>query len=374
MLIAECLAMPVTEAKLLENAFNEFSKASDSIINYYGALEHQIRELKRELEEKNRALERSSEYLYTILDSLPVGVVVIEEGSVVFANKNAAELIPEGIVGDLNRGPDRTGEIKNGRGHYRFKKEKLTNGFAGRQVITIEDVTEIERMKERSERDGRLMAMGEMAARISHEIKNPLGSMELFLSMLMSGKRRAKERKYLEYVLFGVKTIDRIINNILSYTRPRDLVLKEEELGAVLEGTLEFMSVSTAIRNIKVDYAPSFTGKAFFDPDLMKLVIMNLVSNAIDAVGEGGRIKADIRENEHYGVLVVSDNGPGMAEDVRKNIFNPFFTTKDKGVGLGLYIVYNIVRAHNGFIEVESEEGSGSSFLIYVPKKRLAAQ
>ena len=363
--------MPVQEVKLLENAFNEFSKASDSIISYYGVLENQIKELKGELEEKNRALERASEYLYTILDSLPVGVVVIDGKSIVFANKSAEELIPEGIIGNLNNGLKKNGEIKNGLGHYRWKKEGLANGFEGKQVIAIEDVTEIERMKEHMERDERLMAMGEMAARISHEIKNPLGSMELFLSMLMSGKMRARDKKYVEYILFGVKTIDRIINNILSYTRPRELSLKKEELRSVVGDTLEFMSVSTAVRNIDVEFMATTPGEALFDPDMMKLVIMNLVSNAIDAVGQNGRIKVDIKENERYGVLIVSDNGPGMAEELRRSIFNPFFTTKDKGVGLGLFIVYNIIKAHGGSIEVESEEGSGSSFLIYIPKERL---
>ena len=363
--------MQVPETKLLENAFYEFSKASDSIISHYATLEGQIRELKSELEEKNRALERAGEYLYTVLDSLPVGVVVIDGRTVLFANKNAEELIPEGIIGNLGNGRSKTGEIKNGRGHYRWKKEGLTNGFEGKQVIAIEDVTEMERMKEHMERDERLMAMGEMAARISHEIKNPLGSMELFLSMLMAGKMRAKDRKYVEYVLFGVKTIDRIINNILSYTRPRELALKKEELRSVVGDTLDFMSVSTNARNINVNFAPGSSGSAFFDPDMMKLVVMNLVSNAIDAVGQNGKIKVDIKENERYGVLIVSDNGPGMPEELRRNIFNPFFTTKDKGVGLGLFIVYNIVKAHGGFIEVESEMGSGSSFLIYIPRERL---
>jgi signal transduction histidine kinase len=196
--------------------------------------------------------------------------------------------------------------------------------------------------------------------------------MELFLSMLMAGKMRVRDRKYLEYILFGVKTIDRIINNILSYTRPRELSLKDGELRSVVGDTLEFMSVSTSVRDIDLEFAPASSGQAKFDPDMLKLVIMNLVSNAMDAVGPGGRIKVDIRENERYGVLVVSDNGPGMTEELRRNIFNPFFTTKDKGVGLGLFIVYNIVKAHGGSIEVESEEGSGSSFLIYIPKERLA--
>jgi signal transduction histidine kinase len=131
------------------------------------------------------------------------------------------------------------------------------------------------------------------------------------------------------------------------------------------------MSVSTSVRDINLEFAPASEGRALFDPDMLKLVIMNLVSNAMDAAGPGGRIKVDIRENERYGVLVVSDNGPGMTEELRRNIFNPFFTTKDKGVGLGLFIVYNIVKAHGGSIEVESEEGSGSSFLIYIPRERL---
>lgn len=194
--------------------------------------------------------------------------------------------------------------------------------------------------------------------------------MELFLSMLMTGKMRAKDRKYVEYILFGVKTIDRIINNILSYTRPKELVVKEGDLTSVVSDTLDFMSISTEVRDIDLQFAPASRGTALFDPDMIKLVIMNLISNAMDAVGPKGRIKVDVRENQRYGVIVVSDNGPGMTEELKRNIFNPFFTTKDKGVGLGLFIVYNIVKAHGGLCELESEEGSGSSFLIYIPKER----
>ncbi len=361
--------MPRPEVKLLENAFTEFAKASDSIISHYGMLEGQIRNLKKELEQKNAALERASEYLYTILNSLPVGVVVLDGMSVVFANRNAEELIPERIMGNVTSSAGKTGEIRSGMGRYRWKTEALGNGFEGNYVVAIEDVTEIERMKEHMERDERLRAMGEMAARISHEIKNPLGSMELFLSMLMAGKMRARDRKYVEYVLFGVKTIDRIINNILSYTRPKELASGDGELKTVVSDTLEFMSISTEARKIDLQFTPVSAGRAFFDPDMMKLVVMNLISNAMDAVGPNGRIKVDVRENGKYGVIVVSDNGPGMTEEIKRSIFNPFFTTKDKGMGLGLFIVYNIVKAHGGSIEVESEEGSGSSFLIYIPKE-----
>jgi two-component system sensor histidine kinase FlrB len=224
-------------------------------------------------------------------------------------------------------------------------------------------------MKDRLERDERLMAMGEMAARIAHEIKNPLGSMELFLSMLVNAKLRRKDKEYIDYVLFGVKTIDRIINNLLSYTKPKTLALTETILSQVVKETIDFMGISAQSRGISLEVNTTFDGPSFCDPDLIKLVIMNFISNAIEAMeGSKGIIRVDVKEDRKYAVIVISDNGVGMSEELQKNIFNPFFTTKDKGVGLGLYIVYNIVKAHGGYIEVESVEGSGSSFSIYILK------
>jgi signal transduction histidine kinase len=363
--------MPVSETNLLQNAFQEFSKASDSMINYYNMLESHIGLLKQEVEEKNRELEKAKKYLHNILDSLPVGVVVIDRKSVSFSNRKAEMLGSEKFLCGLNNGDQKAGEIKNGKGYYRWKKEVLTNGFVGKEVIVFEDVTEFEKMKERLERDERLMAMGEMAARIAHEIKNPLGSMELFLSMLANGKLKTKEKKkYIDYVQFGVKTIDRIINNILSYTRPKTLVLRPEKISEIVKDTLDFMSVSIMSRNIGVQFNSTYDGPSYFDPDMMKLVIMNFISNAIEAVTTQGFIRIEIKEEEKYVVVAISDNGIGMSEEVRRNIFNPFFTTKDKGVGLGLYIVYNIIKAHGGYIEVESTEGSGASFFIYIPKDK----
>jgi two-component system sensor histidine kinase FlrB len=361
--------MPAVEAKLLENAFQEFAKASDSIINYYSVLESQIRQLKKEVEEKNSELEKARGYLYNILNSLPVGVVVTNKTNVVFANKNAEELGSVVFSGKLSDGGQKSGELKNGRGHYRWKREHIINGSGSNEVIVFEDVTEIERMKERLERDERLMAMGEMAARMAHEIKNPLGSMELFLSMLLNGKLRKQDRKYIDYTLFGVKTIDRIINNLLSYTKPKTLALTETRLSQVVKETLDFMSLSAQSRGISLEVNTYYNEPSFFDPDLIKLVIMNFISNAIEAVsGNKGSIKVDVKEEGKYAVIVISDNGAGMSEELQKSIFNPFFTTKDKGVGLGLFIVYNIVKAHGGFVEVESTEGLGSSFTIYIPK------
>lgn len=363
--------MTSPKTDLLENAFSEFTKASDSIISYYNALENQIKELKKEIEQKNGELLQSKEYLHQILNSLPVGVVVAEKKKITFSNIKAEQLGSVGILSKLKSSANHMGEFKNGRGHFRWRKETLADGLEGREVVVFEDVTEIERMKERLERDERLRAMGEMAARISHEIKNPLGSMELFLSMLQSEKLRAKEKQYVDHVLFGVKTIDRIINNILTYTRPKTLALKSGKLSKAVEDVLDFMSISAKSREIDVLFSSPFDGAVRFDPDLMKLVLMNFLSNAMEAIDRNGEISVEIRSDEKYVLVHIKDSGSGMSEEVRKNIFNPFFTTKDKGVGLGLFIAHNIVKAHDGYIEVESAEGSGSSFFIYLPKDRI---
>jgi signal transduction histidine kinase len=363
--------MATPKTKLLETAFNEFTKASDSIINYYGVLETQIKQLKKEIEEKNGELLKAKEYLYHILNSLPVGVAVMDKNDITFSNTKAEEMGSGGVLGKLQSGADHMGELKIGTGHFRWRKERLAARFEGKEVIVFEDVTEIERMKERLERDERLRAMGEMAARISHEIKNPLGSMELFLSMLQSEKLKPKEKEYVGHVLYGVKTIDRIINNILTYTRPKTLALKNDSLARVVEDVLDFMSVSARSREIEVTLSTPYDGTVSLDADLMKLVLMNFLSNAMEAIDRNGKIFIEIREDKKKHVLIhIKDSGAGMPEEVRKNIFNPFFTTKDKGVGLGLFIAHNIVKAHDGYIEVESAEGAGSSFFIYLPKDR----
>ncbi len=356
---------------MLENAFREFSRASNSLANYYHALEDQIRELRREVEVKNRELEGAREDLTRILDSLPVGIIVLEQGEATFLNRKAQALGAEKRLDVFTETHVQNGELKTGIRHLRWKREFLEDGSGTRQILVLEDVTEMEKMKERRERDERLCAMGEMAARLAHEIRNPLGSMELFVSLMKEEGLKGKQKEYADYVYLGIRTIERVISNILSYTRPRTLAATKTRLAEVVREVVNFMAISIHSRGLKVDLAASYDGISSFDPDLIKLVLMNVVSNAIDACEGGGTITIDVRESGDYVVVLVEDTGSGMCDELKKNIFNPFFTTKDKGVGLGLFIVHNIVKAHGGFIEVESQEEIGTRFLIYLPKERI---
>ncbi|MCX7856711.1 MAG: ATP-binding protein [Deltaproteobacteria bacterium] len=359
------------EQDLLKDAFLEFSRASESVIAYYSLLEKKIEGLKKEIEEKNRELEKTKEYLSTILDSLPLAVVVTEKGKILFFNKRADELDALHLIQKITFNGKKGGEFKKGGYSYRWKKETLKDRTNGAEIIVVEDVTEVEKMKERLEIDERMKAMGEMALRIAHEIKNPLSSMELFASILLKESMDERHKTYIEHICVGIKNIDRIVNNLLSYTKPKALSLKKGKLSSVVREVLDFLSLSLEQKGIVVSFHEKERETTVFDPHLMKLVLMNLLVNAKDALPEGGKIEIRLEQREDHTILLVSDNGIGMSEEVKKNIFNPFFTTKDRGVGLGLFIVYNIIKAHNGIIEVESEIDKGTRFTIHLPSNGL---
>ncbi len=290
--------MQPAESQLLKNAFQEFVKASDSLTSYYLNLENRISQLNMEINEKNKELEKAKESFYNILNSLPVGVVVRDDKSTIFTNKEAQRSGLTGFAVKFQKDSEEMGEVKSEKGYFRWRKSSLTTGAEGQDVIVFEDVTEVQKMKERSERDERLRAMGEMAARIAHEIKNPLGSMQLYLSMIAKGKVGDKERQFVNSVIFGVNTIDRIINNLLSYTRPKTVVLRESVLSHVVKEAIDFMSVSIGSKAISIEFTSSYDGVSLFDPDLIKLPLMNFTSNAMEAIIDKGTISVNVREED----------------------------------------------------------------------------
>lgn len=153
--------MSKAEVGLLNDAFFEFNRVSESLISHYGSLEGRIKELKNQIEDKNFQLENVHTYLQDILDSLPVGVVVLDENhSALFINRRAGHVKSVCVLDDMRNGEHEIGELKDGDRRYRWWMERLSNGFEGKEVLVIEDVTELERLKEHFER---VRATGEMA-------------------------------------------------------------------------------------------------------------------------------------------------------------------------------------------------------------------
>ena len=221
----------------------------------------------------------------------------------------------------------------------------------------------------------KLMALGEMAARIAHEIKNPLTAIGGFARRIVSpkpGGGAPPVERYGRIILKEVERLERIINETLYFSRERVPAFRVTDLNAEIRDVLsmfreelEEASISSVVDLSQV--LPSILA----DPDQIRQVVWNLVSNAIQAVGGSGILTVATHLSEPPEgtgvVLEVSDTGGGIPHDVVHNIFNPFFTTKAKGTGLGLPIVHAIVEKHGGTIHLDNREGVGVAFSIFLP-------
>jgi signal transduction histidine kinase len=230
------------------------------------------------------------------------------------------------------------------------------------------------------ERLHRLVAMGEMAAQIAHEIRNPLGSMELFCGLL---KRDLKDQdlpetlQLAEQIHKGIRALDRIISSCLQFSK--DIHPQKElvgDVGQYLQEMTEPFRMRAENEGVSFIVEANTGIAAMFDPHMIQQVITNLVLNAFDAVIERkkhakGNYTAEIavraRRSGSELIITVADTGIGLKDEVLQRLFDPFYTTKERGTGLGLSISYSIVKAHGGTLKGEGAEGAGATFELSLP-------
>ncbi len=268
--------------------------------------------------------------------------------------------------------------------HLNISIAPLTSAREGRigTVLSLTDITRMQNLELQANRTGRLAAMGEMAIRIAHEIRNPLGSIELFSTMLMADLQEFEELKLLaEHISAGVKSINNIVSNLLLFIRP-DQQLDEQVLDVheALKDSL-FFAGHLFDANDGIEVKTELSAETLFvkgDLELLKQVFLNLILNAIQAMSGGGRLSiSSHKRNGHQGgqwaEVRLADDGCGIAKADLTRIFDPFYTTRNKGTGLGLTIVHNILKMHSGSVDITSSaEGTRcvvSLPLWQVPKK-----
>jgi PAS domain S-box-containing protein len=258
-------------------------------------------------------------------------------------------------------------------GGYRTVRWQAAEGGEGLRYAIGVDVTEETEMLRRTLRAERLAAVGTLAAGLAHEVRNPLNSAILQLQVLRrrierSGADRDALLPVCEIVLHEIRRLDQLVTDFLAFSRPHALELGATDLGEVVTAVAELFQPEANLASIELfTEVASDTGPVEADAERIRQVLVNLLKNALEAIGNGGVVRMVVKPAPSYGFvdLEVHDTGPGFPEEAR--IFDAFYTTKHSGTGLGLAIAHRIVSDHGGSISVSSEPGH-TCFAIRLPR------
>lgn len=362
----------------------------------------QIRQLVSDIAGDNELLEM-------VMESMSDGVVVTDrEDNILMVNKSAERMLPfstddliekplDQTIGDKEvreflkenlHGLDRIldQEFTLGDGYSRTLSLSIMplvrQGWITGNVIHIEDVTDKRAKEARLRRAESLAALTTLTAGVAHEIKNPLGSIGIHLELMkkeMSGKQQIETQKVMENLLVIKEEVDRlnrIVMDFLFTVRPMNAELSYDELNRVVRELLDFMKFELAEAGITVDTdLAKASPQILMDERYMKQAVINILKNAISAMPDGGTLRVQTVQKGNELLLKISDTGAGIPDEYMDKVFEPYFTTKDFGSGLGLTLVYKIVKEHMGDIEINSKVGEGTSITLSFPvpqkEKRL---
>lgn len=394
---------------LLQKSFESFNKATAELERAYTRLEERFASLNRELEVKNAELlktieekEQTKNYLQNILESLINGVIVTDLSGRISTLNSCAEIFT-GVKQEFVTGRHisvlfesmpasdwktiNLTEYFKGESGHRVKiggrtleifcsPFKSPTGEEIGHVFALRDMTRIEKLEEMAKRTEKFAAMGEMAANIAHEVRNPLGSIELFASLLLKNLEDKKDRERTLQIISSVKNVDNKISNLLLFTRRPSPQMKVIHLHRILKDVIDFSEqiIEQAGIDITVHLATNDI-LVSADTEMIKQVFLNIVLNAQQAMPEGGRLsiitrlapKSLLEPREQIAEIIFQDGGPGIPPADISRIFDPFFSTKESGSGLGLAIVHNIVSEHNGSISVENAPTGGMVVNVSLP-------
>jgi len=355
----------------------------------------QIHRLVFDMKEDNQILEM-------VLGSLDRGIIVTDkQNKITLVNKHIRRFIPlksgnlqDKIIWEIIEDPQISLFIQQvliNQDHIR--ERHFTLDMLGRTVMIslsllplvkdgrvrgnllfAEDITQKKIEETRLRRAESLISLTTLTAGIAHEIKNPLGSIAIYLQLMEKVlNRQCKECNgellgYIEILNEEVERLNSIVVDYLFAVKPLDTNLEPSDLNHVIEELVEFVHYELEQDGIQlhIDLAESLPALAL-DDKLMKQVLLNLVKNGSAAIdGKGDIYISTFQEGENV-CLTIKDNGTGIPEEERSKIFEPYFTTKDNGTGLGLTLVFKIIKEHEGDIEVSSRIGQGTTFKIFLP-------
>lgn len=414
---------PDEKFELLSKAFELFSFETSRLETAYTSLKEQFKELNLELQVTNNKLHQKvaeldaiTDYLKTLLNNITQGIVFVDTQGTITTYNNAAETIlginhfsalfnnfwqnfndeifgfsmREALASKQSPGTLFI-EYNSPNGHHSEVEITTTMVFKSPTtndhhesppppetlgiLVMIRDVTDIRRLQLLANRSDRMKELGEMAAQVAHEIRNPLGGIKGFAALLKRDLGGTPELQQMaSYIVEGTDNLNRLVSQVLDYARPLQPHVEIVDLLALLKEVQQHVLADENFNKPNIEISiETLLENAWIplDQQLFKSALLNLIVNAIQAMPEGGRLTLSLKQKRNDLVLTVADTGIGIRPDNLGKLFSPFFTTKPKGNGFGLPRVHKVIQAHEGTIDVTSTLGKGTTFTIKLPLKNV---
>jgi signal transduction histidine kinase len=237
-------------------------------------------------------------------------------------------------------------------------------------LVTLHDLESVEEIESELELSRRMAAIGRLTSGVGHEVKNPINAIVVHLELLKTklGDASAPAVRHLEVIDAEIHRLDRVVQTLVDFSRPVELELREQDMRPVIADVLALAAEELSTHNvILVSRLPAKPLIANIDADLLKQAVLNVIQNGAQAMQEGGRLEVVLEEDRKSAVLRISDEGPGIPDEIRGKIFDLYFTTKSGGSGIGLAMTYRILQLHQGSVEVQSRLDRGTEFVLRIP-------
>ncbi len=352
-------------------------------------LERYAQNLEKEVVIRTRELSSEKEKLNTIVSAIGSGIVLInKDGRIEWTNQKMKEMAGIDITGRYCEEICADCTVLSSYSEQNMQTEVLLNLFGEKdkyfQITTapivddrgevhgyirlVQDVTEMKKMEEQMMHSEKMAALGRLTAGIAHEIGNPLTSVFSFVQILKEMEKDEFKKESLETIYFHIARIADILKQLSGFSKTPPLEFKSWNINSLIESALALIQYDKRAKAVSIqkELSPDIP-EIITDGNQLSQVFINIILNAFDAMPEGGTLTMRSYVRDGSVVVEFEDTGVGIPKENLSRIFDPFYTTKEKGTGLGLAVSYSIIKKLNGTLTVESEQNKGSNFRITLP-------
>ena len=342
------------------------------------------------------SLSRITIFSEALVKNMPIGLIALDDrGQIVTCNekaqailnvacsdalgREASAILPEPLTNLLEELPEQGGllerDIKltspDGKDQIWeiIAAGLMDEGIPAGRILLVHDATAIRQLEKEVTKSRHLASIGSLAAGVAHEIRNPLSSIKgfaVYLKEKLSGN--IEDKKTADIMIQEVERLNRVISQLIEFARPLELKKEKTRFSDLVRHTLKLIEAEAQKNKITIDMEIDTDAPLIeVDPDKIKQVLLNIFLNSLAAMKKGGKLVIMLLPGESYLSVIISDTGMGIEKTDLPRIYDPYFTSKPAGTGLGLAVVQKIIEAHGGHINVESTTGQGTKIFLFFP-------